>query len=74
MMLADNCLKVLHLIEEGLMAHLISSDCVSCGACEPECPVEAISAGDAQYVIDADTCIDCGACVDVCPADAISAN
>lgn len=54
------------------MAHTINSDCLSCGACTTECPVDAISAGDAQYVIDADTCIDCGACVDICPADAIS--
>lgn len=54
------------------MAHAISSDCISCGSCESECPVEAISQGDTQYVIDADVCIDCGACVDVCPVDAIS--
>ncbi len=54
------------------MAYVISDDCISCGACEPECPVEAISEGDTQYVIDADTCIDCGACEPVCPVDAIS--
>lgn len=53
------------------MAHKITDDCISCGACESECPVEAISEGDGKYVIDADTCTDCGACVDVCPADAI---
>lgn len=56
------------------MAHIITSDCVSCGSCVPECPVDAISEGDDIYVIDADTCIDCGKCVDVCPVDAIKAG
>lgn len=53
------------------MAYKINDTCISCGTCEGECPVEAISVGDAQYVIDADTCIDCGACAGVCPVDAI---
>jgi len=53
------------------MAYKITDDCISCGACESECPVEAISAGEDKYVIDADLCIDCGACVDSCPSDAI---
>nr|WP_330216732.1 4Fe-4S binding protein [Chrysiogenes arsenatis] len=56
------------------MAYVISDACVNCGACEPECPVSAISQGDTQYVIDADTCIDCGACEAVCPTGAISAG
>ena len=54
------------------MAHTISDECVSCGACVDECPVEAISAGDAHYEINAETCIDCGACTGACPTDAIS--
>ena len=54
------------------MAYVISDECIMCGACEPECPVDAISEGDTQYVIDADLCIDCGACAEVCPVDAIS--
>ena len=49
------------------MAYKITDECISCGACEAECPVSAISAGDDKYVIDADTCIDCGACAGVCP-------
>lgn len=53
------------------MAYTITDTCIKCGACEGECPVEAISEGDAQYVIDADKCIDCGACAAVCPVDAI---
>jgi ferredoxin len=54
------------------MAYGISDECISCGACEPECPVDAISEGDTQYVIDAAACIDCGACAEVCPVEAIS--
>ncbi|NLM27894.1 MAG: 4Fe-4S binding protein [Clostridiaceae bacterium] len=52
------------------MAYYINDDCISCGACEPECPVNCISAGDTKYVIDPEECIECGACADVCPVDA----
>lgn len=52
------------------MAYLINDSCVSCGACEPECPVDCISEGDGIYVIDADSCIDCGNCANVCPVAA----
>ncbi|GAK54749.1 4Fe-4S ferredoxin iron-sulfur binding domain protein [Candidatus Moduliflexus flocculans] len=55
------------------MAHSINDNCISCGACAAECPVEAISEGENKYVIDPETCTDCGSCVDVCPADAIDA-
>ena len=44
------------------MAYVIKDECIACGACIEECPVEAIVAGDDQYTIDADKCIDCGAC------------
>ena len=54
------------------MAYKISDDCISCGACAAGCPVEAISEGDTQFVIDAEKCIDCGACASGCPVDAIS--
>ncbi|HBR29080.1 MAG TPA: ferredoxin [Firmicutes bacterium] len=52
------------------MAYKINDDCISCGVCEPECPVEAISEGEDKYVIDPEKCTDCGACADVCPVDA----
>lgn len=52
------------------MTHIITDECISCGACEPECPEEAITAGDDKYVIDPAKCKDCGACVDVCPTGA----
>ena len=51
------------------MAYKIDDACIACGACQPECPVDAISEGDI-YVIDAAACIDCGACADACPVDA----
>lgn len=52
------------------MAYIINSACISCGACEPECPVSCISEGEDKYIIDTEACIDCGACADVCPVDA----
>ncbi|NQT60287.1 MAG: 4Fe-4S binding protein [Bacteroidetes bacterium] len=55
------------------MAHIITDECLACGSCLPECPVEAISEGDI-YVIDAELCTDCGACVDSCPTEAIIAD
>ncbi|NTV99643.1 MAG: 4Fe-4S binding protein, partial [Chlorobiaceae bacterium] len=32
------------------MAHRILDTCTYCGACEPECPVAAISAGEDLYI------------------------
>jgi len=54
------------------MAYVISDECISCGACESECPVNCISEGDSIYVINGAECIDCGSCADVCPVSAIS--
>jgi NAD-dependent dihydropyrimidine dehydrogenase PreA subunit len=53
------------------MAYKITDACVNCGACESECPVNAISEATDARVIDADTCISCGSCAAVCPAEAI---
>jgi ferredoxin len=58
-----------------LMAMKIVAECINCGACEPECPNTAITAGDPIYLIDAVKCTECvGAydtprCVEVCPVD-----
>jgi ferredoxin len=57
------------------MAMLIVDGCISCGACEPDCPNQAITAGDPLYLIDAVRCTECvGAhdvpkCKEVCPVD-----
>ena len=52
------------------MAYHISDDCISCGACEAECPVGAISEGDGKVEINADLCTECGSCADACPVGA----
>ena len=57
------------------MATMITSECINCGACEPECPNEAISQSDELYVIDPILCTECvgfhdyEACAAVCPVD-----
>ncbi len=56
------------------MAYKIGDECISCGACASECPVEAISEGAEHYEINADTCIDCGNCANVCPVEAPKAE
>ena len=58
------------------MAYNITDDCISCGACEPECKNEAITEGETTYKIDPDKCTECVGwfesprCADVCPVDA----
>ncbi|WP_461246611.1 DUF362 domain-containing protein [Treponema sp. R6D11] len=56
------------------MAYKINEECISCGACQPSCPTDCISAGDQVYVIDAEKCISCGACASVCPVGAPQDN
>lgn len=59
------------------MALKITDDCISCGSCEAECPVGAITEGEEIYYIDPNACMECKghfnepACVSVCPSDAI---
>ena len=52
------------------MAYKITDECISCGACAAECPVDAIKEGDTKFEIDADACIECGACAEACPVSA----
>ncbi len=57
------------------MATHITDACINCGACEPECPNEAITQGSDIYVIDGDNCTECvgfhekEACQAVCPVE-----
>ncbi len=58
------------------MAYKITEECINCGACEPECPNQAITAGDEVYIIDPAKCTECvghfdaSQCAAVCPVDA----
>ena len=57
------------------MATRITDDCINCGACEPDCPNDAISEGDGIYVINPTLCTECvgfydhEACQAVCPVE-----
>ena len=62
------------------MAYKITDECISCGACESECPNDAISEGETIYVIDPAKCTECvgsyesSRCADVCPVDCCVAD
>ncbi len=62
------------------MAFKITEECINCGACEPECPNQAIAAGDERYVIDPAKCTECVGhfdtqqCATVCPVDCCVAD
>jgi ferredoxin len=57
------------------VATIITEECINCGACEPECPNQAITQGEDIFVIDANLCTECvgfhdeEACAAVCPVD-----
>ena len=57
------------------MALKITDECISCGACEPECENQAITEEETIYVIDPTKCTECVGisdvkkCVDICPVD-----
>ncbi len=57
------------------MAYKITDECISCGACEPECLNEAITEGDTIYDIDPAKCSECVGsfdspkCAEICPVD-----
>jgi len=62
------------------MAFRITDECISCAACESECPNQAISEGDEYFVIEASKCTECVGffdsqqCAAVCPVDACQAD
>jgi ferredoxin len=59
------------------MANKITEECTSCGACEVECPSQAIFEGEDHYEIDPAKCDECEsnggdpACISACVSDGI---
>ena len=59
------------------MALMITDECINCDVCEPECPNNAISAGETIYEIDPHRCTECVGhfdepqCVQICPVACI---
>ena len=51
-----------------------ADDCIGCGLCVDECPMEVLEVNDDGVcaVADVDSCIGCGACIDNCPNGAIT--
>ena len=62
------------------MALMITDECINCDVSEPECPNDAIFAGEEIYVIDSQKCTECVGhfeepqCRRVCPVDCIPLN
>ena len=62
------------------MAYMITEECILCGACESECPNDAISEGEEIYIIATEKCTECvgwydeSQCAEVCPVDCCVAD
>jgi ferredoxin len=62
------------------MALMITDECINCDVCQPVCPNEAISMGEAFYQIDPHRCTECVGhfdepqCVQICPVACIPLN
>lgn len=56
-------------IPDDRVPYTITSDCIACGTCLPECPVDAIRE-DEIYEIDPEKCIACKKCAEICPVHA----
>lgn len=56
--------------------HVITENCISCGACRKNCAHDAIhfvadNSGKKKAQIDHNKCVGCGRCIGACPADAV---
>lgn len=52
---------------------IVGKDCVACGNCVKNCPLNAIAIQNGmRAVVDDDRCVGCGKCAVSCPADVIT--
>lgn len=51
--------------------YVIGKECIACGRCFKNCPVECIYPGEEKYEIRQEACVGCGTCQSVCPIGAV---
>ena len=54
----------------GNLKSNIDDNCVICGACAEDCPVQCITEGKTRFNI-GKGCIGCGDCYSICPVGAV---
>lgn len=58
---------------KSLTAYEVEDNCIGCGLCKVNCPVQCISGERKEkHFIDQDACIRCGVCFEKCPVHAIA--
>jgi len=53
------------------MPWIEQSECIGCGVCVEQCPVDTIFMVDEKAEIHMDDCIRCGVCHGICPENAV---
>lgn len=65
-------LDIPHAIAPSSFWAVVDKDlCDGCGACEPICPMLAITLSDHLAEVDYERCLGCGVCIHACPPEAI---
>ena len=58
-------------MSQGTKKFYATSDCISCGLCETNCPEEVIHLKDGKPSWDKEKCCKCSACINRCPVNSI---
>jgi ferredoxin len=63
-------LKVRNPVAPSAWAPGTTEDCIQCGICVENCPVQIIDAKNAKHILEPEKCLRCGSCVKKCPVSA----